>query len=74
MDKISEKMYEALSLKYRSEMAEAEATLLVYFTNTPFTQTYDYSGLYEGSHLVNYKNIFPYREASLCNNPCSSYK
>jgi hypothetical protein len=48
--------------------------LLVYFTNTPFTQTDDYSGLYEGSHLVNYKNIFPYREASLCNNPCSSYK
>jgi hypothetical protein len=34
MDKISEKMYEALSLKYRSEMAEAEATLLVYFTNS----------------------------------------
>jgi hypothetical protein len=48
--------------------------LLVYFTNTPFTQTYDYSELYEGSHLVNYKNIFPYREASLCNNPCSNYK
>ena len=34
MDKISEKMYEVLSLKYRSEMAEAEATLLVYFTNS----------------------------------------
>ena len=34
MNKISEKMYEALSLKYRSEMAEAEATLLVYFTNS----------------------------------------
>jgi hypothetical protein len=34
MDKISEKMYEALSLKYRSEMAESEATLLVYFTNS----------------------------------------
>lgn len=33
MNKISEKMYEALTLKYRSEMAEAEATLLVYFTN-----------------------------------------
>jgi hypothetical protein len=26
-------MYEAMTLKYRSEMAEAEATLLVYFTN-----------------------------------------
>ena len=26
-------MYESLTLKYRSEMAEAEATLLVYFTN-----------------------------------------
>jgi hypothetical protein len=33
MNKISEKMYEALTLKYRSEMAETEATLLVYFTN-----------------------------------------
>jgi hypothetical protein len=33
MNKISEKMYEALTLKYQSEMAEAEATLLVYFTN-----------------------------------------
>ena len=33
MNKISEKMYEALTLKYRSEMAENEATLLVYFTN-----------------------------------------
>ena len=33
MNKISEKMYEALTLKYRSEMAEAEATLLVYFNN-----------------------------------------
>ena len=33
MNKISEKMYEALTLKYRSQMAEAEATLLVYFTN-----------------------------------------
>ena len=32
MSKIAEKMYEALSLKYRSEMAEAEATLLVYLT------------------------------------------
>jgi hypothetical protein len=34
MNKISEKMYEALSLKYRSEMAEAEATLLIYFNNS----------------------------------------
>jgi hypothetical protein len=33
MNKISEKMYEALTLRYRSEMAEAEATLLVYFNN-----------------------------------------
>jgi len=33
MSKIAEKMYEALSLKYRSEMAEAEATLLVYLTS-----------------------------------------
>ena len=33
MNKISEKMYEALTLKYRSEMSETEATLLVYFTN-----------------------------------------
>ena len=33
MNKISQKMYEALTLKYRSEMAEAEATLLVYFNN-----------------------------------------
>ena len=34
MNKITEKMYEALTLKYRSQMAEAEATLLVYFTNS----------------------------------------
>ena len=34
MIKISEKMYEALTLKYRSEMAEAEATLLIYFNNS----------------------------------------
>ncbi len=34
MNKISQKMYEALTLKYRSEMAEAEATLLVYFNNS----------------------------------------
>ena len=34
MNKISEKMYEALTLKYRSEMAEAEATLLIYFNNS----------------------------------------
>ena len=33
MNKISQKMYEALTLKYRSEMAEAEATLLIYFNN-----------------------------------------
>jgi hypothetical protein len=33
MNKITEKMYEALCLKYRSEMAEAEATLLIYFNN-----------------------------------------
>ena len=33
MSKIAEKVYEALSLKYRSEMAEAEATLLVYLTS-----------------------------------------
>lgn len=33
MNKISEKMYEALTLKYRSEMAESEATLLIYFNN-----------------------------------------
>jgi hypothetical protein len=33
MSKIVEKMYEALSLKYRSEIAEAEATLLVYLTS-----------------------------------------
>jgi hypothetical protein len=34
MNKTSEKMYEALTLKYRSEMAEAEATLLIYFNNS----------------------------------------
>ena len=33
MNKIIEKMYEALCLKYRSEMAEAEATILIYFNN-----------------------------------------
>jgi hypothetical protein len=33
MSKIAEKMYEALSLKYQSEMAEAEATLLIYLTS-----------------------------------------
>jgi hypothetical protein len=32
MSKITEKMYEALSLKYRSEIAESEATLLIYLT------------------------------------------
>jgi hypothetical protein len=44
---------------------------LVFFTDTPFTKTYDYSGLYEASQLVNYTNIFPYREAALCNDPCT---
>jgi hypothetical protein len=34
MNKIAQKMYEALTLKYRSEMAEAEATLLVYLNNS----------------------------------------
>jgi hypothetical protein len=34
MSKIAEKMYEALSLKYRSEMTESEATLLVYLTSS----------------------------------------
>ena len=34
MNKISEKMYEALTLKYRSEIAESEATLLIYFNNS----------------------------------------
>jgi hypothetical protein len=33
MSKIAEKMYEALSLKYRAEMAESEATLLIYLTS-----------------------------------------
>ena len=33
MNKISQKMYEALTLKYRSEMAESEATLLIYFND-----------------------------------------
>jgi hypothetical protein len=32
-NKITEKMYEALCLKYKAEMLEAEATLLVYFSN-----------------------------------------
>ena len=31
--KIQKKMIEALILKYQSEMAEAEATLMVYFSN-----------------------------------------
>jgi hypothetical protein len=31
--KIQKKMIEALTLKYESEIAEAEATLLVYFLN-----------------------------------------
>lgn len=31
--KIQSKMIEALALKYESEVAEAEATLLIYFNN-----------------------------------------
>lgn len=31
--KIQKKMIDALALKYESEIAEAEATLLVYFSN-----------------------------------------
>ncbi len=31
--KIQKKMIEALILKYQSEMAEAEATLMIYFSN-----------------------------------------
>jgi len=36
MDKkniITEKMYEALEFKYKAQMAEAESSLLIYFTN-----------------------------------------
>jgi len=33
MDKIKNKMYEALKKKYESEMLDAESSLLVYFTN-----------------------------------------
>jgi len=33
MDKIKNKMYEALKKKYESEMLDAEASLLVYFTS-----------------------------------------
>jgi len=33
MDKIRFKMYEALKKKYEGEMLDAEASLLVYFTN-----------------------------------------
>ena len=33
MIKIAEKMYEALTLKYRAEMAESETTLLIYLTS-----------------------------------------
>ena len=33
MDKIKNKMYEALKKKYESEMLEAETSLLVYFHN-----------------------------------------
>ena len=31
--KISEKLYDALMKKYESEVAEAEATLMIYFTS-----------------------------------------
>lgn len=31
--KIAEKLYEALLKKYESEVAEAEATLMIYFTS-----------------------------------------
>ncbi len=34
MNKITQKMYESLNLKYRSEMAEYEATILIYFNNS----------------------------------------
>jgi len=33
MQKIQNKMYEALKKKYESEMLDAESSLLVYFTN-----------------------------------------
>jgi hypothetical protein len=33
MEKIKQKMYEALKKKYESEMLDSEASLLVYFTN-----------------------------------------
>ena len=33
MNKIANKMYEALKKKYESEMLDAESSLLVYFTN-----------------------------------------
>jgi hypothetical protein len=33
MNKIANKMYEALKKKYESEMLDSEASLLVYFTN-----------------------------------------
>jgi hypothetical protein len=45
--------------------------LLVYFTDTPYTQTYDYSTIYQASRLVKYSNLFPYRDLAFCNeNPC----
>jgi hypothetical protein len=44
--------------------------VLIYFTDTPFTQTCDYSELYS-YYIVSYTNIFPYRKASFCNNPCN---
>jgi hypothetical protein len=31
---IQQKMYEALSLKYKSEIAECEATLMIYINNS----------------------------------------
>lgn len=33
-NKITEKMYEALILKYKAQIADSEASLLVYFTNS----------------------------------------
>lgn len=49
-----------------------DTLVLVYFTDTPFTEIYDYSTLYQSSQLVKFTNIFPYRESFLCNNPCSN--
>lgn len=33
MEKLKTKLYEALKSKYQSEINEAEATLIIYFTN-----------------------------------------